>query len=43
MLAADGKPYTTLSYANGTGSVFPALPKDAPEGTQAEAPGRVPI
>ena len=39
MLADDGKPYTTLSYANGSGSVFPALPKDAPEGTEAESPG----
>jgi alkaline phosphatase len=39
VLAADGKPYTTLSYANGSGSVFPALPKDAPEGTEADSPG----
>ena len=39
MLADDGKPYTTLSYANGSGSVFPALPKDAPEGTEDEVAG----
>ncbi len=38
-LADDGKPYTTLSYANGPGGVFPALPKDAPDGTEAESPG----
>lgn len=25
MLAGDGKPYTTLSYANGPGGLFPAL------------------
>jgi alkaline phosphatase len=25
MVAADGKPYTTLSYANGPGGLFPAL------------------
>jgi alkaline phosphatase len=35
-LAADGKPYTTLGYANGPGSVFPALPEGA---TEAEAAG----
>jgi alkaline phosphatase len=27
-LAADGKPYTTLAYANGPGGVFPAKPTD---------------
>lgn len=35
-LAADGKPYTTLGYANGPGSVFPALPEGA---TEAEPAG----
>jgi alkaline phosphatase len=39
MPAGDGRPYTTLSYANGPGGVFPAVPKDAPAGTQPEAPG----
>jgi alkaline phosphatase len=39
MLGSDGKPYTTLSYANGPGAVFPALPKDSSTGTQAESPG----
>jgi alkaline phosphatase len=39
MLADDGKPYTTLAYANGPGGVFPALPDDAAEGTEAESPG----
>ncbi len=38
--ASDGKPYTTLSYANGPGAVMPALPKDAPEGTEAEPAAR---
>ncbi|WAJ31263.1 alkaline phosphatase [Antarcticirhabdus aurantiaca] len=36
-MAKDGKPYTTLSYSNGPGSVMPALPEDAQEGTEAEA------
>jgi alkaline phosphatase len=31
MKAADGKPYTTLGYANGPGSVFPALEEGATE------------
>ena len=35
---ADGKPYTTLSYANGPGGVFPAL---ADGSTEAEPAGRV--
>lgn len=35
-LAGDGKPYTTLAYANGPGGVFPAKPKDA---TEAEPAG----
>ncbi len=34
--AADGKPYTTLGYANGPGALFPALPEGA---TEAEAAG----
>ena len=38
--ASDGKPYTTLSYANGPGAVFPEVPEDAPEGTEAEAVAR---
>lgn len=29
-VARDGKPYTTLSYANGPGGVFPAAPEDGP-------------
>lgn len=29
LLAADGKPYTTISYGNGPGGVFPALAKDS--------------
>jgi len=37
--ADDGKPYTTLGYGNGPGSVFPALPKDAAAGAQPEAAG----
>jgi alkaline phosphatase len=37
--ADDGKPYTTLGYANGPGAVFPALPKEAAPGTQAEPAG----
>ncbi len=28
-VGGDGKPYTTISYANGAGGVFPALAKDA--------------
>lgn len=38
-LAGDGKPYTTLVYANGPGSVFHALPKDGkrPAPAQEEA------
>lgn len=39
MTGTDGKPYTTLSYANGPGAVFPPLAKDAPEGSEAAAPG----
>lgn len=35
MLGADGKPYTTLSYANGPGSVFPAIAEGK---TEADAP-----
>jgi len=31
MKAADGKPYTTLGYANGPGAVFPALEEGATE------------
>jgi alkaline phosphatase len=42
-LAADGKPYTTLAYANGPGSVFPALPQGAtsaePAGPRADLTG----
>ncbi len=34
--AADGKPYTTLGYANGPGALFPALGKDK---TEAEPAG----
>ena len=37
--AGDGKPYTTLAYANGPGAVFPSLPEDAPEATAAEPAG----
>jgi alkaline phosphatase len=32
-LGTDGKPYTTLQYANGPGAIFPAIPKE-----QKEAP-----
>jgi alkaline phosphatase len=39
MKAGDGKPYTTLAYANGPGGVFPALAEDAPEAAEADAPG----
>ena len=39
MKADDGKPYTTLAYANGPGGVFPALPDDAAEDVEAESPG----
>jgi alkaline phosphatase len=39
MKAKDGKPYTTLAYANGPGSLFPALPDDAQEGAEADSPG----
>lgn len=35
-VAGDGKPYTTISYANGPGGVFPALADGA---TTAEAAG----
>jgi alkaline phosphatase len=41
-LADDGKPYTTLAYANGPGSLFPALPDDAAEGAEADAAGARP-
>jgi alkaline phosphatase len=37
MTGADGKPYTTLSYANGPGGVFPALA----EGQTVAAPAGV--
>ncbi|MCW5696200.1 MAG: alkaline phosphatase [Bauldia sp.] len=37
VLAADGKPFTTLSYANGPGGVFPALADG-----QTEAEGAAP-
>ena len=30
-MADDGKPYTTLAYANGPGGVFPAKPKEGGE------------
>jgi alkaline phosphatase len=35
MLGADGKPYTTLGYANGPGSVFPALAEGKTEADPA--------
>jgi alkaline phosphatase len=35
MTGADGKPYTTLSYANGPGSVFPALAEGKTEADPA--------
>ncbi len=35
-LSADGKPYTTISYANGPGGVFPALAEGS---TTAEPAG----
>jgi alkaline phosphatase len=34
-LGLDGKPYTTLQYANGPGALFPAVPKDAKEAPPA--------
>jgi alkaline phosphatase len=36
MVGADGKPYTTLGYANGPGAVFPSLVEGK---TEAEAAG----
>jgi alkaline phosphatase len=33
--AADGKPYSIISYANGPGAAFPALEKDAAEAKPA--------
>ncbi|APG87504.1 alkaline phosphatase III (plasmid) [Sinorhizobium americanum CCGM7] len=35
--AADGKPYTTIGYANGPGAVFPALEKGKTEAQPAGA------
>jgi alkaline phosphatase len=42
LLAADGKPYTTIGYANGPGGVFPALPKDVTDPKAAEPAGTRP-
>ncbi len=34
-LAGDGKPYTTLNFANGPGGLFPAIDKDHPSALPA--------
>jgi alkaline phosphatase len=41
-LGLDGRPYTTLGYANGPGGVFPPLPEPVVEETVAEADATLP-